>query len=335
VDPVNGDAFAGWMPIRVYVEDARLMVDWCHVGDTPFTEPFFTDTVERRLRDPFALTFRRQTPIEALVELQAEHPGVPPAGFIYHMSRCGSTLVSQLLSRLPENVVLSEPAPIEGLLRAMLRSPDVDGAQWVEWLRALVGAMARPRTGAERRCFVKFDTWEAMALPLIRRAFPEVPWVFLHRDPVEVLVSHERSRGAQMLPGPFPPGLFGIAWGELGDLSVDEYGARVLGACCEAALGHLEDGGLAVAYRDLPEAAWTSIADHFGLRLSARDMERMRDAAGFDAKRPDKAFVTDSAAKRAAASTSLRDAAERWVAPVWSRLKSADREAASATVGGA
>lgn len=331
---MSAAGFAGWMPIRVFVDGGRVMVDWCHMGDTRFADPFFTDTVERRLRDPFALTFRRQTPIEALVEMESGHPGVPVAGLVFHMSRCGSTLVSQLLSRVAANLVFSEPPPVAGLILALLQLPGITGEQSVAWLRALVAAMAQPRSDEERRCFVKFDTWEVMALPLIRRAFPDVPWVFLHRDPVEVLVSHQRDRGAQMLPGPFPPWLFGIPTGELGALSVDEYGARVLASCCEAALAHLEDGGRAVAYRDLPEAAWTSIAEHFALRLPAQDVERMRAAAGFDAKRPDRTFVADSAAKRLAASASLRDAAERWVAPVWSRLEAADREAVPAIVGG-
>ena len=54
-----------------------------------------------------------------------------------------------------------------------------------------------------RDYFVKFDSWNTLDLALIRRAFPDVPWIFLYRDPVEVIVSHMRQRGSQMIPGAF------------------------------------------------------------------------------------------------------------------------------------
>ena len=323
-----------WMPIRVDVEAGRPMVDWCHMGEVRCTEPFFTETVERRLRDPFALLFRRQTPIDELLALEERSPGVPPQGFVFHMSRCGSTLISQMFAQLPENVVLSEPTPLELLLRLALLSPGIPDAQWIAWLRALLAAMAQPRTGVERRVIVKFDAWPVLALPLLRRAFPGVPWIFVHRDPLEVLVSHQRQTGATMVPGPLPPMLFGVAPSELARFSLEEYQARVLASLCDAAAMHLHDGGMAVAYTELPEAAWTSIAAHFGLSLSEPDVEAMRRAARVDVKRPGREFRDDTAAKRASAPAEMRHAAQRFAMPSWHRLEAArDRGAGAVLVG--
>jgi hypothetical protein len=310
-----------WMPIRVYVEDGVPMVDWCHVGARRPTEPFFTDFVEKRLRDPFALVFRHQTRLDDLVALCDAAPGLPPAGFIFHMSRCGSTLVAQMLAQLDENLVLSEPGPLESLLRLRLHAGGVPERRWMAWLRAIVAAMAQPRCGGERRVIVKLDTWAVLALPMLRRAFPEVPWIFLHRDPVEVLVSHQRSTAAAMVPGAFPPQLFGVGIGELGTLSREAYQARVLGSLCEAAAERLHDGGLAVAYEELPDAVPTSIAAHFGLSLQAGDVQRMAAVSGLDAKRPGRPFSADSMAKQLEAPPTLRQAAERWATPAWTRLQ--------------
>jgi hypothetical protein len=325
----------GWMPIRLYREStAGVMVDWCDMGGVEFTDPFFSDTVTRRLRDPYALLFRQRTTIDELVEYAEQVEPALPAGFVYHMSRCGSTLVTQLLARSPRHLVLSEPAPVESLLQVMLRSADGGDERWTTRLRALLAVMARPRNGGGQRCVVKLDAWHALALPLLRRAVPEVPWVFVHRDPVEVLVSHARERSAQMLAGLVPPWLLGLSLADAAVLSSDEYAARVIGCICEAALAHLDDDGLAVAYDDLPEAVWTTIAPHFGLHLDATDVERMRANSGDDAKRPGRSFTPDSADKRASASAQLRAVAGRWATPAWSRLPGLER-GVSAAVGAA
>jgi len=80
-----------WLPIRIDWKQTPPQVDWGHVGTRRFTEPFFEQTIEKCLRQPFNLLFRHQTPLEALVEWQTVRPGLLPSGFIFHMSRCGST----------------------------------------------------------------------------------------------------------------------------------------------------------------------------------------------------------------------------------------------------
>jgi len=324
----------GCVPIRVHADRGRPMVDWCHMGHARFGEPFFNETVERRLRDPFALLFRHQTPLDDLLELRRTSPGVPPAGFIFHMSRCGSTVITQMLAASVENVVLSEPEPVEGLLRARLFTRGIPDETWIAWLQALISAMARPRLGPERRCFVKFDAWQTLDLPLIRSAFPEVPWIFVHRHPVEVLASHRRSPAAQMIPGVFPSTLYGIEPAEVARISTDEYVARALRAICDAALGLLDDGGLPVAYSELPDAAWTSIAAHFGLSISEPDVDAMRQAARLDVKRPAHEFRDDTAAKQASAPAEVHETAERCAMQSWRRLEAARGSGAGAVMVG-
>src|SRR5581483_3596580 len=132
------------------------------------SDPFFEGTVRRQLERPFRALFRRVTPIEALDAFREE---APPAGFIYHWSRCGSTLVTQMLAALPENAAVSEAAPVEQVL-------SIPGAA-ERWLRPLIAAMGR---GA--RTFVKLEAPHTLALPVLQRIFPETPWIFLYRDPV-------------------------------------------------------------------------------------------------------------------------------------------------------
>ena len=312
---------AGWVPMRVYWAASQPMVDWCYLGRERFTDPFFDETIERQLRLPFNLAFRHQTSLDDLIELQQSDPGLPPSGFIFHMSRCGSTLVAQMLAAMPTNLVVSEPEPLDGVLRTR-QEPGVTDEQRLGWLRAMLSALARPRNG-EMYFYVKFDSWHVFDLPLIRRAYPDVPWIFLYREPLEVLMSHRKQAGSQMLPGTLPLDFVGLTASSVRDLSLEEYGARVLAGFCEAALAQPDVRGWLVNYQELPALVWTDLASHFNVSLDRAEIERMRAAAQVDAKHPAFPFVDDSAEKRRQAPESIRRLSEEFLSPLYERLEAA------------
>ncbi len=318
MDPISAAQFADWMPMRIYWQGNQPTVDWCHLGKRRFTDPFFTDTIEQALHQPFNLLFRRQTPIETLCELEAREPGLPPTGFIFHMSRCGSTLAAQMLAALPQNIVISEAGTIDAILNAGLRNPAITEGQRIAWLRALFSAFDRRRQPQEQHFFIKFDSWHTLDLALIQRAFPTVPWIFLYRDPVEVMASHEKMPGSQMIPGALGARIVCSA-GER--TSMAEYGARVLASVCEAAVEHRNAYGLFIDYRQLPEALWLLLESHFGVVLSEADMARMSGVAEFDAKTPGLPFVRDDGKNKREATELIFAMSEKWLAPVYERLQ--------------
>ena len=110
----------GWIPFRVR-PGPRPMVDWCYLGQERFVAPFFSDTIERCLRQPFNQLFLRQAPIETLVERYRTHPGLEPTAFIFHGSRCGSTLMAQLAAALPETIAISEAPPVDPVAPEFVR----------------------------------------------------------------------------------------------------------------------------------------------------------------------------------------------------------------------
>jgi hypothetical protein len=242
-------------------------------------------------------------------------PALEPAGLIFHMSRCGSTLAAQMLAASPANVVLSEAAPID----AVVQRADLDVDAKVALLRAMVAALGQAGDG-ETKLFLKLDCWHSLDLPLFRRAFPDTPWVFLYRDPVEVLVSHTRRRGVQMVPELVPPSTFGI---DLPDgVPNDDYCARVLAAVCEGAARHYPaGGGRLVNYRQLPQALFTDILPHFGVTVSETEAEAMRAATIRDTKTPEQAFSPDAQNKQQAATPVLRAICERRLGGVYQRLE--------------
>ena len=162
----------GWIPIRVFWRGAEPMVDWCLLGRRRFTDPFFETTILRHLDHPFHHAFRRQTPIEALAGWSEKSPGIRPSGFIFHESRCGSTVICRMLAALEQNVVLAEPIPADSILRAHFRRPEIPTEQRIAWFRWMISALGQRRGGEERHLFVKFDAWNIAELPVIRQAFP-------------------------------------------------------------------------------------------------------------------------------------------------------------------
>ncbi len=314
-------SLSGWMPIRIYWQAARPMVDWCYLGDERFVDPFFDQTIERTLRKPFPLLFRQQTPIDALDEVTAAQPGVRPTGFIFHMSRCGSTLVSQMLAALAQNIVISEASPIDSILRASRHDPGITDEMRIAWLQGLVGAYGRKRDGLEEHLYIKFDSWHTLCLDLVRRAFPDVPWVFLYRDPVEVLASHRRMTGAQMVPGNLDPVFLGLDPAALARMSLAEYSAAVLQRIGEAALRRLDGAARLYNYSQLPEAVASGMLMHFNAQYTTAEIAVMQAVARFDAKNPSLPFADDTAAKQRDATAEIRSLAEERLMPMYGKLE--------------
>jgi hypothetical protein len=312
----------GWVPVRLHWTESGLMVDWGYLGDLRFTDPFFEQTVGRCLQHPANLFFRHETPMTALVQMNESSPGLPPAGFIFHGSRCGSTLISQMLAALPENVVISEAGPIDSVLRSHLRDPAITEEQRILWLRGLLNALGQRRHAEEKSLFVKFDSWHTLFLPLIQRAFPSVPWIFIYREPVEVLMSQSRQMGAQMIPGALAPALFGWDEQTVKGMSLGEYGGRVLARIGEAALEQARAGrGRLVNYKQLPGVVWPSLMRYWGADCAEQAPEAVTRVCRFHAKNPMLPFAHEAETTNRAAPEGMRRFAGQWLDGVYQQLE--------------
>jgi hypothetical protein len=315
----------GWLPAAASWCDDVLWTDWSHFGDRPLREPFFADSVQRCLDKPFNRLFRYRMAIDRFPEWLQANPHLEPDGFIFHMSRCGSTLVSQMLGALPGSIVISEAGPIDCVVNARRKRPNLSEEQQVLWLRWVIGALGQARRGDERHFFVKLDAWHTQDLQLFRRAFPATPWVFLYRDPVEVLISQLRQPGIQMIPALVAAERFGLTPAESWQAPA-AYRARVLAEICEPMVGcDAIDRGLLIEYRQLPAAVTTSIMPHFGLIADVHDRAALADVASHNAKMPGFAFAGDSAVKQQEATASVRDVAEQWLGELYRLLEAKRR----------
>lgn len=181
-----------WLRYALRHDGARLLVDWCKLADCRLEELFFDQSIHRLLRhNPRAA---RTTPVEALGELASNHP---PTGFIFHLSRCGSTLITQMLAAVPEFVVFSEPAIVETLRSGTYQRAAALNEQKTWLLKKVIQAFAGCKADG-RGAFIKFTARAIFDYPLIKLAYPDVPCIFIHRDAVEVLVSLAGNQGDRL-----------------------------------------------------------------------------------------------------------------------------------------
>ncbi len=310
--------FTEWLPIRAFEEAGHWQLDWCWFGTTPLARPFFNDDVEEALRLPFNLALRRQTGLEALIDWQARSPGLEPSLLVFHTSRCGSTLLAQLLRALDGHVVLSEPPPLDALLRAHYRDPTASAWQ-ADAVRALFSAYGQRRRGDENRLVVKLDAWNLFEARLLRQLFPRVPCLFLYRDPLEVVVSQRRQPGLHAVPSLLgPSGLDALPGREA--LAHGDYLAWTVGQLLEAGLSLCSAGeAVALNYRELPGALWGRLGPLLGIDPAA--VPRLQIQAERDAKRPGQVFSADGEAKRNEADDTLWALVERWARPPYDALE--------------
>ncbi|WP_110968502.1 sulfotransferase family protein [Pseudomonas huaxiensis] len=302
----------GWLPISIWQDGPEWRVDWCWFGQQRLDQPFFRDSVDDALSLPFNQAFRRQTSLAALSQWQAESAGVAPSAFVYHASRCGLTLISQMLAQLDSHVVVSEPPALDILLRA-----DLPRETRLAAIRGLLSAYGQVRSGQERALVIKLEAWNIRERQWLRECFPEVPWLYLYREPLEIAVSHMRQGGMQMIPG-----MLGSAWldGDQGRSGREDEIARRLGLMLAAGLEHCRaEGNLLVNYSELPGAMGEHLAGFFGLDHESAQLALR--AAGLHAKQPSKAFVPDSQHKRDEASAVLRERVEFWTRQSYEALE--------------
>ncbi|WP_230772535.1 sulfotransferase [Sphingomonas sp. Leaf4] len=310
-----------WLPVAVADGAAGPVVEWLHFAGRRLTEPFFEEAVRRARCLPLNRLRPVRTPLDRFAETMPAGAAFAPSGFVFHLSRCGSTLVAQMLAAVPDHVVASEPPPLDAIVQRASTGDAAARGIAVAQLRAMVAALLRDRHGDRRIGVVKLDCWHMLAWELFAEAFSDVPFLFLYRDPVEILVSHARRPGSQTVPGLIPH------LAEDSDAAADPamFGARLLGRIADAATDAVRARrAIAVRYDALPDAFFDRILPHFGIAVDDAGRTAMRAAGGRDAKAPTTRFIDDRAAKHVEATPELRGRAAALVTPAVARLDAAE-----------
>ena len=225
-------------------------------------------------------------------------PDAEPAGIIFHVARCGSTLIANTLKQLASLADYSEPPAINDILFPPQRWAR---SEIIAALRVVVGFLRRH---AGRPVVLKFRSWNTLFSSLILEAFLSTPWAFVVRDPVEVGVSVLRKpptwlRAFSESDNPFLRFVKGPV------SSAEEYTAKMFGAFCDAIAHANPARGIVLDYRDLPAAICDTLPPHFGILPTRWEQQRIVTAArtySNSSLRHRQIFIRDSLTKQRTAS---------------------------------
>lgn len=275
------DSLEGSLPVWLYGRGDTAELYWFASADLAMPEPFFMDTVSRWQNQG---TAPRVTGLSALREFSQGNLALPCA-FIFHVSHCGSTLLANALKTVPQALVLAEPP----LMRAdQLLRPPVDS----QLVRGAINAFARASTRT-RYLFVKYMNVLSLFMPWFRQTFPSPAFVFVYRDPREVIASKiaEVSEENRLQSIPLMRHLLGRApdWNP----TAAEYWSAVYEAQCTAAMACPDV--VYLDYRELTAERVHTLFRQIGVSAAEIDPRALRESLARYSKDPTgtKAFSPD------------------------------------------
>lgn len=114
----------------------------------------------------------------------------------FHESRCGSTLVANSMIAMDptKHRTYSESPPPSNAYRICGdHFENCSQEQAAAVLRDSIYLMSRTDDSREERVFFKFQSITSRAISTFQMAFPKVPWMYVYREPVQVMMSHVKD----------------------------------------------------------------------------------------------------------------------------------------------
>ncbi|WP_394776252.1 sulfotransferase family protein [Flavobacterium sp.] len=216
---------SNWIPYKLIEKDNDIYFEWIYLADIKYAEPFFDETISKCKSHAYnSQSFKIVSTVENLIDWSQELISTELKSLVFHVSRCGSTMLSQSLATSSENIMISE-API---IDEILRSDKFNSEKKAELLKAVIALMGQKRFPEQKNLIIKLDAWHIFKADYLRSIFPEIPFALLYRNPIEVLKSHQKMAGMHMVPNVLPSDIFGISAQEIDEISFQQYRALVL-----------------------------------------------------------------------------------------------------------
>lgn len=165
------------VPARVLWLGETPLVEMRRISGAALAQAFWDDIVAK-------------APIVTVLPLDAQtlpEGRVPLRGAIFHTYRCGSTLLCRQMSALPGVYAAAEPSFLSQLVFGGHNDPQALRDRILKLVALLSGGLGVPDI------VIKWPGLLADRAGALVAALPDVPMLFLHRDPVEVLASIERA----------------------------------------------------------------------------------------------------------------------------------------------
>jgi hypothetical protein len=252
----------GWVPVQFAIESGEIFFRWMELSATDISEPFFRQTVEKLIK---LGNKTRTTKVQELIMMGGSTPAIRPSCLIFHVSRCGSTLLTNALRASTNCIVLSEPKVITDLFHFCYDLPAAARGLRDSILQSIVNLYATLE-GKQRSLVIKLASWNVLNLRMFRKLWPETPYILLIRSPVEVIISNLKPGGwlAFRCDPKCSAGLLELGEMQVAQMSDIEFCARVIKRLNEAAQEGMDSKGMILDYSMLDFNLMPAIAEFIG-----------------------------------------------------------------------
>lgn len=218
-----------WYPVSLSKDLDKSLCKWIYFADTPLTDPFFEESRSKVMSHQInSKPFRVWSSLQLMQQWAREMESIPPKAIIFHASRCGSTLLAQLLGSNSKHISLAEVPFFDDLLRRYFFAQKEQKEELLQFLESAIHFYGQKRNGIEEQLFIKTDSWHFFFWKEYRQLYPTVPFALLYRHPLEIFLSHQKLKGMQAVPGLIEPEIFGMTTKEIELLNQEEYLGKVL-----------------------------------------------------------------------------------------------------------
>jgi hypothetical protein len=252
-----------------------------NLDEIVFEYPFFNEGVTETTR----LEAKERYDLDALEleKIENEEESLELKGWIFHVSHCGSTLLSKILSQIQNVRVVSETEAINGLLlsKQLYAIPD---EAIKEQLRKMVRCYQQKTDGKEYLIF-KMTSWNVYFLKLMVEVFPEVKWIFLDRETESLVRSLMKKDGGFITWWDHPVDVIRKHFIESGKEIKDKeaYLREIIRGHRSSAISQKGSENLFLEYPQFIER-YQEIFDYFELKPTKEELNNIKEMMNYDSK---------------------------------------------------
>lgn len=296
-------------------------------------------TLSERLLDAgFYLPGPSQTKESELVLVKLDDleldikPVHQPAGFVFHLGRCGSTATVNMLNSLEQYQVISEAKVFHVLAKALMYKP-IPGS--LERRKKLMDLFCLLGEAKNCKTIFKFASWEGRLRNDYSTLYPDVNCCLIVRNMLEIMVAvlndppgrFKRSRIRAQIELERSQGIDEFhqylinAFGSHMDFFAEQDYVDFVGSGLQGMLSDVQNTTspyLVIDHRDIIKRVPTDLCEYFGIKPDEQQIQVMQQRAGYNAKSMNRneRYADDSARKAVEATPETRKWCENTLQPL-------------------
>lgn len=174
----------GYLPIDINPRDG--VVTLTKLTHADFQEVWFSETVARADAES-----HKEIPFSVFIEQYADRQAGTHLRLIGHTSRCGSTLLANLLSLRPSTIVLKEPDFVTKTAQKIVQAAGpAESRTCHDLMAALLNFSSHAAAASGRELVIKLTSWTVPVVISGLGASENTTWLFMWREPEKVVASN-------------------------------------------------------------------------------------------------------------------------------------------------